>query len=325
MIEIIDRPLHMVAEDSLGSEEGLAARAAGVTASEIHAIAAGGRGTHRRILADKLNGSTFRGNQHTKRGHEREPFLLAWACAHVALCSANASLFGHPDMPHILATPDGLGFDPVRDAFGVECKSHDYGWGDRDDIPADHYDQMQLGMFVTETRWWLYVWEVMGEDGTPTLDAPSYRWVERDDARIAKLVKEAEAFMAWRAAGAPLADDDLPDDVDDALAVIAAADEAIAPHKKARDAALKIVRAHAEATADEHGSKGAGLRGSFTYSKTTRTVLDEDAWAEAEPQTHGVWLSMQERVEATETAAAALYHRDETSSRLNTTATKDAA
>lgn len=325
MIDIIDRPLQMVAADSLGSEEGLAARAAGVTASELHAIAVGGRGTWRRIRDGKLNGATFHGNQHTKRGHEREPYLLAWACSHVAFLEPNRALFAHPDNPLIMATPDGLGIEERGGEFGVEVKSHEHTWGDRYDIPAEHYDQMQVGMAVTGIDRWLYVWEVMGEDGTPTLETPRFRWVERDEKRIAKLLKEAEAFLAWRAAGAPVADDDLPEDVDDALAIIAAADEAIAPHKKARDAALKIVRAHAEATADEYGSKGAGLRGSFTYSKTTAPVLDEDAWIEAEPHTHEAWLSMQKRVDAARAAAAALYHRDEISTRLNTEKTKDAA
>lgn len=325
MIDIIDRPLRMVAADSLGSEEGLAARAAGVTASELHAIAVGGRGTWRRILDGKLNGSTFHGNQHTKRGHEREPYLLAWACSHVAFLEPNRALFAHPENRLIMATPDGLGIEDRGGEFGVEVKSHEHTWGDRYDIPADHYDQMQGGMAVTGIGRWLYVWEVMGEDGTPTLETPRFRWVERDEKRIAKLLKEAEAFLAWRAAGAPVADDDIPAEVDEALAIIAEARAAMAPHKKAEADALTIVRKHAETTADEHGSKGAGMRGSYTYAKSTTTVLDEDAWATAEPQTHGVWLSMQERVAATEQAAIALYHRDKPGSRLNVIETKDAA
>lgn len=316
-------PLRVLAEDSLGSDEGRTARDAGVTASEIHDIAVGGRGTHRRILDGKLNGSLFHGNQHTRRGHEREPFLLAWACSHVALCAANTALFAHPDNDRIMATPDGLGVDDRGGEFGVEVKSHDHAWADRSDIPADHYDQMQLGMAVTGFRRWLYVWEVMGEDGTPTLDAPRFVWVERDEKRIAKLLREAATFNAWRDAGAPF--DNIPEDVDDALAIIAAADEAIAPHKKARDAALKIVRAHAEATADDDGSRGEGLRGSFTYSKTTRTVLDEDAWAAGDPKTHGVWQSMRERTAKLVELATTDYHRDEISSRLNTSRTKDEA
>lgn len=314
------QPFRLVADDSLGSEEGRAARAAGITASEAHAIRVGGRASHRRILDDKLNGSTFRGNAHTERGHEREPFLLAWASRNVAPLTANAALLGHPLIPWLLATPDALG-----DGFGAEAKSHDHGWGDRDDIPAEHYDQMQTGMAVTGFDRWLYIWEVMGEDGTPTLDAPRSRWVPRDEKRIAQIIREGEKFMQWRADGAPIADADLPDEVDEALAIIAEADDAIAPHKKAREAALKIVRAHAEATADEHGSKGAGLRGSYTYSKTPKQVLDEKAWAIAEPATYAKWIAGQAVVNDVAATALENYGVEEISTRLNTTKTKDAA
>ncbi|MDR6142072.1 hypothetical protein QE375_001626 [Microbacterium foliorum] len=309
----------VVADDSLGTEKGLSARAGGVTASELHAIAQGGRSTQRRILNDKLNGATFKGNAHTRRGHEREDFLIDWASETVAPCAGNIALLGHGTILWLLATPDGLG-----DGFGVEVKSHDHKW-DRDDIPAEHYDQMQGGMAVTGFDRWLYVWEVMGEDGTPTLDEPHFLWVPRDEKRIARLTSEAEKFIAWRDAGAPASDDDLPDEVDEALAVIAEADDIIAPHKKAREAALKVVRAHAEATADEHGSKGAGTRGSYTYSVTTKPVLDEDAWALAEPDTYAEWLAARDAIVAQEAAAFALYQRDEISSRLNTSKTKDAA
>lgn len=323
-LEIIERPAvlpyRIVAEDSLGSEEGRAARAAGITASEAHAIRVGGRASHRRILDDKLNGSTFRGNAHTNRGHEREPFLLAWASRNIAPLTANAALLGHQVIPWLLATPDALG-----DGFGAEAKSHDHKWGDRDDIPAEHYDQMQTGMAVTGFDRWLYIWEVMGEDGTPTLDAPRSRWVPRDEKRIAQLIREGEKFMQWRADGAPIADADLPDEVDEALAIIAEADEAIAPHKKAREAALRIVREHAESIADEHGSKGAGLRGSFTYSKIPKRVLDEAAWAIAEPAAYAKWIAAQAVVDDVAAHALKTYGIEETSTRLNTTKTKDAA
>lgn len=323
-LEITERPAvlpyRVVAEDSLGSEGGRAARAAGITASEAHAIRVGGRASHRRILDDKLNGSSFRGNAHTYRGHEREPFLLAWANRNIAPLTANAALLGHQVIPWLLATPDALG-----DGFGAEAKSHDHKWGDRDNIPAEHYDQMQAGMAVTGFDRWLYIWEVMGEDGTPTLDAPRSRWVPRDEKRIAQLIREGEKFMQWRADGAPVADADLPDEVDEALAIIAEADEAIAPHKKAREAALKIVREHAESTADEHGSKGAGLRGSFTYSKTPKRVLDEAAWAIAEPAAYAKWIAAQAVVDDVAAIALETYGIEETSTRLNTTKTKGAS
>lgn len=312
-----DRRLLVVAEDSLGSDEGLAARAAGVTASEIHAIAHGGHGTRRRILADKLNGSTFRGNRHTRRGHEREPFLIDWVHTNVAICFENRALLGNRDHPVILATPDGLGVDGVRGSFGVEAKSHDHTWT-RTDIPAEHYDQVQFGMAVTGYGWWLYVWEVMGEDGTPTLADPRYVWVERDEKRITRLIGEAEKFQAWRDAGAPDTDD-LPADIDDALATWAdarARKNAAAAEEAAAD---KVIRAYAEDAADKHGARGAGTRAHFTLAKSTR--LDEAEWAHHEPESYAEYLDLKARVKAAETAAAALYHREAT--RLTITPTKD--
>ena len=320
-LEIIDRPLHIVAADSLGSEEGLAARAAGVTASEIHKIAQGGRGTHQRILDDKLNGAKFHGNTHTARGHEREEFLIDWARENVALCTSNIALIGHPVLTWLLATPDGLGFDPVRDAFGVEVKSHDYSWGDRDDIPAEHYDQMQAGMAVTETHHWLYVWEVMGEDGTPTLAAPRYRWVPRDEKRIARLVDEAAKFMAWREAGAPAADD-LPADLDAALAAVVEARAAMAPHKKAEAEALETLRVYASQESDEHGKKAAGTRAAFTFAISNAKVLDEDAWAAGDPDGYQQWLQLHDQARELSTRALATYSRNNASSRLVVTEAK---
>ncbi|UUE19351.1 hypothetical protein [Microbacterium sp. J1-1] len=322
-LDLTPNTLRVVATDSLGSEEGLAARAAGATASELHAITQGGRGTHSRILQDKLNGAKFRGNEHTRRGHEREDFLVSWAGVTVEPCNANIALIGHHELSWLLATPDGLGDD-----FGVEVKSHDFGW-DCDDVPADHYDQMQGGMAVTGFGRWLYVWEVMGEDGTPTLAAPQFRWVERDEKRIAKLIREGQKFMDWRAAGAPIADDDLPPEVDDALAIVVASKAVIAPHKKALEAAQEVVRAHAAKAAagseDGDGAKGAGTRGHFTYSVTPGNELDEVAWADSEPESYAEYLDLRTRLAAAEKAAAALYFKPKSSTRLNIYPSKDAA
>lgn len=322
--ELTATDLRYVAADSLGSDEGLAARASGVTASELHRVAQGGRGTHLSILQDKLNGAKFTGNTHTRRGHEREDFLIDWASENVERCLGNTALLGHRELFWLLATPDGLG-----DGFGIEVKSHDFKWGDRDDVPADHYDQMQGGMAVTGYNRWLYVWEVMGEDGTPTLEAPRYRWIPRDEKRIAELIREGQKFMDWCAAGAPIADDDLPPEVDDALAIVVAADAAIAPHKKAREAAQAVVRAHAVKTAaetkDDTGAKAAGTRGHFTYSVTETDELDVAAWADAEPESYAEYLDLRTRLAAAEKAAAALYFKPKASSRLNIYATKDAA
>ncbi|PRB09251.1 hypothetical protein CQ047_11270 [Microbacterium sp. MYb72] len=317
MTTVTTQLLRIIAEDSLGTVEGRAARDAGVTASEAHTIAHAGRGAQLRILTDKLNGSSFTGNQHTRRGHEREDFLIDWASENVAPCATNIALLGHWEIPWLLATPDGLGFDKEHGEFGVEVKSHDHKWGDRDDIPAEHYDQMQVGMAVTGYRSWLYVWEVMGEDGTPTLDDPRYVWVPRDDDRIAVLIAELQKFMDWRDAGAP-ATDDLPADIDDALADFARARAMKNAAAAAESAADKIIRAYALAEADDTGAKGAGTRATFALSKSTE--LDEAAWADAEPESYAEMVQLRTRVKAGEAAAAVLYNKPKV--RLTITPTK---
>lgn len=297
------------------------ARSGRVTASRITGIANGGRSTWQRILADMLNGSTFKGTASTRRGNVREAFLIDYAREFIDQdIDPNGLLFVHPENDRIGATPDG-----TASTFGVEVKSHDFGW-DRDDVPAEHFDQMQLGMYVTGYDRWLYVWEVMGEDGEPTLDDPHYLWVERDERRIAFLVREAQRFLAWWDAGAP-ATDDIPDELDDALAAWA---DARARKKDAEideKAAEKVIRDHIAATsgAEDDGLKRAGRAAQFVYAVSEKEVLDVDAWAAAEPDTVADFGALKTRVEEAAAAAAALYHKPARSTRLNITATKDAA
>lgn len=295
------------------------ARAEGVTASEIHAIAQGGRSTWQRILEDKLNGAKFKGNAQTRRGHEREAYLLSYADRRIANLRPNQALLGAAHAPLHRATPDALGWTPERGGFGAEAKSHDFGWT-RTDIPAEHYDQMQFGMWVTGYRWWLYIWEVMGEDGTPTLDDPQHIWVERDDARIAVLGAEADRFIAWRAAGAPDVDGDLPADVDDALADWRAARERKTEAEAEESAAAARIREYAEKTGNK---KGAGSRANFTFAVTTKPELDLEAWAAAEPDTFAEREDMRERLAELDAAALALYSKPKTTTRLNIYANKE--
>lgn len=322
-------PTDLVAATSPGDdrEAWLEARTSRVTASQIHEIAVGGRATHMRILADKLNGSTFKGNQHTKRGHEREPFLLDFAREFIDPDIApNAQLYVHPVNDRIGATPDGLAVimgQPVR--FGVEVKSLDYG-ATQETAPPNHYDQCQLGMYVTGCDRWLYLWEVMGEDGEPTLEDPRYVWIERDEHRIKFLVREAERFLAWWDAGAP-ATDDLPADLDDALAAWADARDRKKAAEADEKAADAIIRRHIAATegADTDGLKLAGRAAQLVYTVTPKEVLDPEAWAAAEPDSHAAWIDLQTRAADAAETATALYSKTTVATRLNITPTKDAA
>lgn len=222
--------------------------------------------------------------------------------------ASSGALFGNREQPLHRATPDGLGIHAGLGEFGVEAKSHHADW-DSSDIPVDHADQMQWGMHVTGLSWWLYVWEVDGVLGIQN------RWVPRDDTRIGQLVAQADAFIAWRAAGAPEIDD-IPDDVDDALADYARGLALEAQGKTLKTEARKRID---EFTAVEESAPGAPLRrnGSraqlFFEPKPATVELDEDAWAEAEPESYAEWYAARERVAEQRVAAVAVYGRSKPS------------
>lgn len=181
-------------------------RGLGATASQAHAIAKGGRASWASILEDKLNGSTFRGNAHTQRGHVREEILMDFA-ATIADVEPNSALWASAENPLLRATPDGVGTRREDgEPCNVEVKSHAFGW-DSVKIPAEHLSQMMFAMYVRGVRWCLYAFEVLGEDGQPTLNDPTHIWVEYDEEHVAWLVAKAEEFIAWREDGCPDVDD----------------------------------------------------------------------------------------------------------------------
>lgn len=303
---LADRELLVIVEDGASELVWMDARDEGVTASEIHDIAAGSRKTWRRILDAKLNGSTFKGNAATKRGHERESYILAEAriLEGVVTLASSGALFGsHHNALH-RATPDGLGIHAQLGEFGAEVKSHHADWT-FDDIPADHFDQMQWGMHVTGLDWWLYAWEVDGQPGI------QHHWVARDDKRITQLIAQADAFIEWRAAGAPEIDD-IPDDVDDALADYARGLALEAEGKRLKAAARSAIDEFAAAQTSAPGDplRRNGSRAQLFFEPKPDTLtLDEDAWAAAEPGTYAEWVAARAAAAAQEAAALALYTR----------------
>lgn len=299
-----DQGLLVIVEDGAPEQEWMDARAEGVTASEIHAIAAGSRKTWRRILDDKLNGSTFHGNAHTARGHAREADLIAAAALLdcVVVLHGSGALFGSNENHLHRGTPDGLG---IHDQFGhfiAEAKHHDTGYT-QDRIPADHFDQVQWNMHVLDAGWALYVWGVEGVDGI------EHEWVPRDDRRIAQLVAQADAFIAWREAGAPEVDD-IPDDVDDAFADYARGLDLAAQGEKLKKAARPVIDEWRKTQRNAPGEplRKQGSRASFFYEpKPDVLILDEEAWADAEPGTYAEVVEARARVAEQEAAALALY------------------
>lgn len=317
----------LVAEDSLGSEAGLAARAEGVTASEIYAIHTGGRSTWRRILDDKLNGSTFRGNAHTRRGHEREPFILAGMVGlkGIVALEPNVALFANAAHPLHRATPDAIGALADGTPVGGEVKSRAHGW-DVTTVPTEVLYQCQWGMHGLGFDRWVLGTEVMGADGEPTLDDPHVVIIERDQPLIDALARSADEFIAWREAGAP--DDTLPIEQLDVIARWNAAKSRIAAATEEAKALEKQVRSiiAARPGAETDGWKFANeTAGGFTYSVTTAEQLDEAAWQDADPDGYAEIQRMRRSIAEAEKLAAAVHKKPKITTRLLPVAPKGPA
>lgn len=278
----------------------------GVTATDVAKLA-GARSTkvREKLLDDKLNGSTFKGNKHTRRGRENEPLLIAAAALldGVTVLDPSHALFGFDGNPLHRATPDGLGIHDDRGHFGAEVKHRERP--PRGPIPRNHMDQMLWGMHVLDVDWWLYAWGVEGREGVA-----GHEWVPRDDDRIDQLVKVADEFIAWRAAGAP-APEGLPAEIDDLVAVRARKQQKAA--RLTRE--FKEIDARVQEWARGQAKPGEPLRVPGTSAqvffepKPDALVLDETAWAEAEPETYQEWLDAHTRLAEQASAAAALYNR----------------
>ena len=248
----------------------------------------GGIATRRSILAEKEGGGSWGGNAATRRGQRREPYIAEWVSRHFGISASGVLYAKHEGSPY-LATPDLLG-----DNEGGEIKTTTEDWstafapsGSPETIPSRYLDQCYWGMFVTNVERWLFVWEQHDENG-PTGLEPKWFWITRDDRyqkRILELKAAADRFMAWREAGAPNLDADLPEHVDEALSKFAAArlmrNEATAMEKEAE----AVVRKYIAETpgAEDAGLSLSGSDAGFTYSVTYPTVFDRERLAERAP------------------------------------------
>ena len=247
-------------------EEWMDARSEGVTASEVHEIATGSRKTWAAVLDRKLNGSTFKGNRHTRRGHEREALLLDYAKTLCGSVEPNGALWAAAEDPRHRATPDGIGA-----GFVIEVKSHDAGH-ERGPIPAAHRSQMQWQMYVMGVEEALYIREVMDEDGQGALEDPEAITVERDDDYIAWLVSRADAFLEWWDNDCPETDD-LDEETANALSEWVQAKRDLEPVAKKEAAAKKRLtavmkkRPYAKFGVQLQGMSGGALLTAASYKR----------------------------------------------------------
>ncbi|HWU47809.1 MAG TPA: YqaJ viral recombinase family protein [Humibacter sp.] len=300
-LEFDDRPMLVIVPDGAPEEVWMEARESRVTASRMHTIADGSMKTWRRELNDQLNGSEFHGNAHTRRGHEREAELIRQAASldGVAVLAPSHALYASWENELIGATPDGLGIHAGYGDFGAEAKSHAANWAS-DEIPADHYDQMQGGMYVTGFGIWLYVWEVEGQPGI------QHRWVLRDDKRIEFLVRRANEYLAWRAAGAPDLWGGVDVEDDGHLSGYLAEQQAEVEHRKAKEAHGAALKARAAKLANgDERFRLPGTNAEMVFQRRPDTItFDEAAWAEGDPYTYKVWLAEKQFVAQHEQEAA---------------------
>ncbi len=163
------------------------ARARGITATDVAKLS-----TPRSIDSaawQKLYGSGFSGNAYTEHGKAREPVIADWVLHEHGIEPSRALFHAHGDVRH-LATPDGL---VLRETGGLELaeiKTTNKAWRT---IPRNYLRQVWWQQYVLGAERTLMVWE-RHENFVPVGD-PQYRWVDRDENEIAKLVGLASQLI----------------------------------------------------------------------------------------------------------------------------------
>lgn len=176
-----------IVTDGTDRVEWLRARARGITATDVAKLS-----TLKSIETAayvKLNGTGFGGNAFTDHGRAREPEIAAWVRERFEI-EPSAALFRAASNPRHLATPDGL----VVRADGTlelsEIKTTNKAWAQ---IPKNYLRQIWWQQYVLGADRTLLVWE-QHKDFVP-LSEPEFRWIERDDREIERLVSLANQLI----------------------------------------------------------------------------------------------------------------------------------
>ncbi len=162
----------------------LRARSRGITATDVAKLS-----SPRSLKAaayDKLHGTGFSGNVFTQHGRVREPEIAGWVAATHGIHPSDVLFHAERDRRH-LATPDGL---IVRESGRIELAEIKTTNKPFRSIPRQYLRQIWWQQYVLGAERTLFVWEQ--HDGfVPLHEEPECRWVDRDDAEIAKLVSLA--------------------------------------------------------------------------------------------------------------------------------------
>ncbi|GAA1326691.1 hypothetical protein GCM10020360_23070 [Nonlabens tegetincola] len=159
------------------------ARARGITATDVAKLS-----TPRSIetaAREKMYGSRFMGNAYTEHGKAREPEIASWVEREHGIRPSAALFHAETDLRH-LATPDGV----VERADGrlelAEIKTTNKEWRV---IPRNYLRQIWWQQYVLGAERTLMVWE-RHENFVP-VGEPEFRWVERNESEIERLVNLA--------------------------------------------------------------------------------------------------------------------------------------
>lgn len=159
------------------------ARSRGITATDVAKLS-----TPRSIetaARQKMFGSGFSGNVFTEHGKAREPVIADWVRAEHGILPSQALFHAESDVRH-LATPDGLVQREAGRLELCEIKTTNKPWRS---IPRHYLRQIWWQQYVLGAERTLMVWE-QHENFVPVGD-PQYRWVDRDESEIERLVKLA--------------------------------------------------------------------------------------------------------------------------------------
>jgi len=171
-------------------DEWIAARKTGVTATEI-ATAATEAGFDQ-ILDQRLfpTGRNFT-NQYMVFGSAAEHDIMRFAHTEFGILESDWLIAG-ANVRH-LATPDGLSPDHTRIA---EAKTTGEDWKTP---PAKYVRQAMWQMHVTGAERCLLLWQLRVPDARGWFYLgwlePKFKWIDRDDAEIGKLVAVADRLL----------------------------------------------------------------------------------------------------------------------------------
>lgn len=178
-----------VVADSHDRPAWLRARAMGITATDAAHLA-----TPRSVaglVRAKCDPFGFAGNAYTQYGRDREPVIAEWMRQRFGLHSSTV-LFRALANPRHLATPDGL--NDCTDGGDLLLAEIKTSTRPLERAPRSYLRQIWWQQHVMGARRTLLVWEQ--HEGFNPLGEPRVRWVERDDAQIARLVELADAALA---------------------------------------------------------------------------------------------------------------------------------